>query len=195
MAERFAARAPGRVNLIGEHTDYNSGLALPFAIERGITVTAEPAARYSAHALDLGQQDEFVLPARATGWRAFVHGTVAELEADGYAVRPCRLTIEGDLPRGSGLSSSAALSVALALALLAVAGEEEPEDRRELAKLCSRVENFHVGAGTGLLDQLAALYGVARARGADRLRHARPRAGAARPARLHARDARLRRAA
>jgi galactokinase len=153
------ARAPGRVNLIGEHTDYNSGLALPFAIERGVTVTAEPAARYSAHALDLGQHDEFDLPARSTGWRAFVHGTIAELEADGYAVRPCRLTIEGDLPRGSGLSSSAALSVALALALLAVAGEEEPGDRRELAKLCSRVENDHVGAGTGLLDQLAALFG------------------------------------
>ena len=160
MTERVAARAPGRVNLIGEHTDYNSGLALPFAIERGITVTAEPAARYSAHALDLGEYDEFVLPARSTGWRAFVHGTLAELEAEGYRVRPCRLTIEGDLPRGSGLSSSAALSVALALALLAVAGEEEPEDRRELAKLCSRVENFHVGAGTGLLDQLAALYGA-----------------------------------
>jgi galactokinase len=159
MPERVAARAPGRVNLIGEHTDYNSGLALPFAIERGITVTAEPAARYSAHALDLGQHDEFDLPARTTGWRAFVHGTLAELEADGYAVRPCRLTIQGDLPRGSGLSSSAALSVALALALLAVAGEEEPDDRRELAKLCSRVENYHVGAGTGLLDQLAALYG------------------------------------
>jgi galactokinase len=154
------ARAPGRVNLIGEHTDYNCGLALPFAIERGITVTAEPAARYSADALDLGEHDEFVLPARSTGWRAFVRGTIAELEADGYAVRPCRLTIEGDLPRGSGLSSSAALSVALALALLAVAGEEEPDDRRELAKLCSRVENFHVGAATGLLDQLAALYGA-----------------------------------
>ncbi len=147
------------MNLIGEHTDYNTGLALPFAIERGVTVTAEPAARYSVHALDLGEHDEFDHPARSTGWRAFVHGTLAELEAEGYAVRPCRLTIEGDLPRGAGLSSSAALSVALALALLAVAGEEEPDDRRELAKLCSQVENYHVGAGTGLLDQLAALYG------------------------------------
>jgi galactokinase len=147
------------VNLIGEHTDYNSGLALPFAIDRGVTVTAEPAARYSAHARDLGEHDEFAGPARATGWRAFVRGTLAELEADGYTVRPCRITIEGDLPRGSGLSSSAALSVAVALALLAVAGEGEPEDRRELAKLCSRVENLHVGAGTGLLDQLAVLYG------------------------------------
>jgi galactokinase len=159
MPERVAARAPGRVNLIGEHTDYNAGLALPFAIERGVTVTAEPAGRYSAHAVDLGEHDEFVAPARSTGWRAFVHGTVAELEAEGFAVRPCRLTIEGDLPRGAGLSSSAALSVALALALLAVAGEEEPGDRRYLAKLCSRVENDHVGAATGLLDQLASLYG------------------------------------
>src|ERR671937_2769989 len=115
-ASRVQARGPGRVNLMGEHTDYNGGLALPFAIDRGVTVTAEPAARYTAHALDLGEHDEFERPARATGWRAFVRGMVAELEADGYAVRPCRLTIEGDLERGSGLSSSAALSTALALA-------------------------------------------------------------------------------
>ena len=64
---------------------------------------------------------------------------------------------EGDLPQGSGLSSSAALEAGLCLALLALAGEPEPDDRRELAKLCSRVENDWVGAQTGLLDQLAAL--------------------------------------
>jgi galactokinase len=154
------ARGPGRVNLIGEHTDYNDGLALPFAIDRGITVTAEPGtARFEAQALDLGERDEFAVPERATGWRAFVRGTVAELTAAGYAIPPCRLTVEGDLERGAGLSSSAALSTALALALLAAAGEDEPADRRELAKLCSRVENDWVGAETGLLDQLAALYG------------------------------------
>jgi galactokinase len=154
------ARGPGRVNLIGEHTDYNAGLALPFAIDRGVTVTAEPLRgdRVQARALDLGEEDEFALsaPERADGWRAFVRGTVAELAAAGHALRPCRLTIEGDLERGSGLSSSAALETALALALLAVAGESEP-DRRELARLCSRVENEWVGAETGLLDQLAAL--------------------------------------
>jgi galactokinase len=151
------------VNLIGEHTDYNAGLALPFAIARGVTVTAEPLAgdRIEAHALDLDESDEFPLAAveRAKGWRAFVRGTVAELTAAGYPLRPCRLEIEGDLDAGLGLSSSAALETALCLALLAVAGEDEPADRRELAKLCSRVENDWVGAETGLLDQLASLYG------------------------------------
>jgi galactokinase len=151
------------VNLIGEHTDYNGGLALPFAISRGITVTAEaaPGDRVIAHAHDIGEQDEFSLaaPERTDGWRAFVRGTVAELTAAGYELQPCRLTIEGDLERGAGLSSSAALSTALSLALLAVAGEDEPDDRRELAKLCSRVENDWVGAETGLLDQLASLCG------------------------------------
>jgi galactokinase len=163
LAERVQARGPGRVNLIGEHTDYNAGLALPFAIARGVTVTAEPASgdRVQARALDVGGDDDFPLaaPERTAGWRAFVRGTVAELSAAGYALRPCRLTIEGDLEQGLGLSSSAALETALCLALLAVAGEDEPADRRELAKLCSRVENDWVGAETGLLDQLASLYG------------------------------------
>jgi galactokinase len=163
LAERVQARGPGRVNLIGEHTDYNDGLALPFAIARGVTVTAEPLAgdRIEAHARDLGEHDEFALasPERVDGWRAFVRGTVAELTGAGYILRPCRLTIEGDLDRGAGLSSSAAMEAALSLALLAVAGEPEPDDRRELAKLCSRVENDWVGAETGLLDQLASLYG------------------------------------
>ena len=160
MADRVRARGPGRVNLIGEHTDYNGGLALPFAIDRGVTVTAEPLGgdRIEAHALDLGESDAFALAAaeRAEGWRAFVRGAVAELTAAGYALRPCRLEIESDLRQGVGLSSSAAMETALCLALLAVAGEAEP-DRRELAKLCSRVENDWVGAETGLLDQLASL--------------------------------------
>jgi galactokinase len=158
-----AAFGPGRVNLIGEHTDYNDGLCLPFAIARGVTVHAEAieGGRVEARAADLGEDDHFAAadPGRdSEGWRAFVRGTVGELGAAGHAVGGARLRIAGDLPRGSGLSSSAALSTALALALLALAGEEE-DDRRELAKLCSRVENDWVGAETGLLDQLAALFG------------------------------------
>jgi galactokinase len=161
MPDRVAARGPGRVNLIGEHTDYNQGLAMPFAIERGVTVTAAARDddRIAARALDLGESDDFPLGngEPGEGWRAFVRGTVGELRAAGHALRGATLEIAGDLPRGSGLSSSAAISTALCLALLALADEEPPGDLRELAKLCSRVENDWVGAQTGLLDQLAAL--------------------------------------
>ena len=156
------AFGPGRVNLIGEHTDYNDGLCLPFAIAAGVTVEAAdgPAGRIEAHALDLGETDAFAVgdPEPAEGWRAFVRGTVAELQRAGHALDGAVLRIRGDVPRGSGLSSSAALEVALALALLAHSGRAEP-DRRDLARLCSRVENDWVGAQTGLLDQLAALFG------------------------------------
>jgi galactokinase len=158
------AFGPGRVNLIGEHTDYNDGLCLPFAIGAGVTVEAAPGepGRIEAHALDLGETDAFALrhPGPADGWRAFVRGTAAELQRAGHALDGATLRIRGDVPRGSGLSSSAALEVALALALLAHSGRDEP-DRRDLAKLCSRVENDWAGAQTGLLDQLAALFGEA----------------------------------
>jgi galactokinase len=160
------AFAPGRVNLIGEHTDYNDGLCLPFAIERGVTVAADPLSGVAveAHALDLSERDRFELGAdlRAggpgAGWRRFVRGAVAELLREGIEVRPCRLRISGDVPRGAGLSSSAALSVSLCLALCAMAGGEQP-GRVELARLCSRIERDWCGADTGLLDQLASLFG------------------------------------
>ncbi|MEN3310906.1 MAG: galactokinase, partial [Actinomycetota bacterium] len=145
------AFGPGRVNLIGEHTDYNDGLAMPFAIERGVTVTATAADSWTVDALDFNQRDRFVTPGRAKGWKAFHRGMIAELGQAGYELQPAHLEITGDLPRGSGLSSSAALETALGLALLAMAGERPPEDLRELAKLCSRVENDWVGAETGLL--------------------------------------------
>jgi galactokinase len=155
------AFGPGRVNLIGEHTDYNGGLALPFAIREGVTVTATPLDGSELHAVatDLGEEDRFALdgPARAGGWRAFVRGVVAELHAEGLPVSPARLEIAGTVPQGSGLSSSAALEVALCLALLGPAGGDV--DRVRLARLCSRVENDWVGAQTGLLDQLASLLG------------------------------------
>jgi galactokinase len=154
------AFGPGRVNLIGEHTDYNGGLALPFAIDRGVTVEAERRAggEIRAEARDLGETDVFpaAAPEPADGWRAFVRGTVAELRTAGVPVPGARLAFSGDVPLGSGLSSSAALEAALCLAVLAVAGAAEP-DRTELARLCSRVENDWVGAETGLLDQLASL--------------------------------------
>src|SRR5438105_709575 len=160
--DRAAAFAPGRVNLIGEHTDYNDGRALPFAIAQGVTVRARRSDQpsISAHAGDLGEQDSFALDdrSRPRGWRAFVRGTVAELQDAGFALAGAQLEIGGDVPRGAGLSSSAALEVALCLALLALAGRSERSiERTELARLCARVENSWVGAETGLLDQLAAL--------------------------------------
>ena len=183
-SESSSAFAPGRVNLIGEHTDYNLGLALPFAIAEGVTVRAhalEPGPsgeeRVSAYAADLDQRDEFPLadvPA-AEGWRAFVRGIVAELRRAGIPVIGSSLEITGSLQQGAGLSSSAALEVALALALIDLAGAgpggrgasgaERPGasdelDRMDIARLCSRVENEWVGAQTGLLDQIASLYGA-----------------------------------
>ena len=162
MADPVTAFGPGRVNLIGEHTDYNNGLALPFAIGQGVTVTARPTGghRVTVHAADLGAHDSFDLPspARVSGWRAFARGISSELIAAGCRLTGARLEIRGSVPRGSGLSSSAALEVALALALAGAAGARPPE-RLELARLCSRVENDWVGAQTGLLDQMASLYG------------------------------------
>ena len=161
------AFGPGRVNLIGEHTDYNGGLSLPFAIADGVTVTATalPGDRIEAIAHDLGEHDDFGLaaPERVDGWRAFVRGIAAELAADGRPVPAARLEISGTLARGSGLSSSAALEVALCLALLGLAGAPPAgdADRLRLARLCSRVENDWVGAETGLLDQTASLLGRA----------------------------------
>jgi galactokinase len=156
---RAVAFGPGRANLIGEHTDYNGGLSLPFAIAEGVTVEAIALDGHEieAHAQDLGEVDRFPVrdPGPAEGWRAFVRGVAVELGA-----APARLTIRGTVPQGSGLSSSAALSVSLALALLALDGRDEGADRLELARLCSRVENEWVGAQTGLLDQIASLCGA-----------------------------------
>jgi galactokinase len=155
------AFAPGRVNLIGEHTDYNDGLALPFALTAGVTVTARRARdseTISVRAADLRQRDSFGLvdPGHVRGWRAFVRGAVIELQLAGHALTATDLTITGDVPRGRGLSSSAALEVAVCLALLGVAGRPVG-DRVALAKICSRIEREWVGAQTGLLDQLASL--------------------------------------
>jgi galactokinase len=182
--DRARAFAPGRGNLIGEHTDYNGGLALPFSISQGIVVAAQASSERSVRvrAVDFDEEDAFALEdrARVDGWRAFVRGTVAELSDAGTALPGASLQIGGDLPRGAGLSSSAALEVSLCLALLALSGERvealaearAPGDDRagvaapaagarrlEIARLCARVENDWVGAQTGLLDQLASLFG------------------------------------
>jgi len=157
------AFAPGRVNLIGEHTDYNDGFALAFAVQQGVVVRAEsiPGELILATALDLDESDSFpaAAPPSAAGWRAYVRGAVAELRAAGFAVTAARVEINGTLPMGSGLSSSAALEMALCLALLDLAGAGTP-DVIGLARLGQRIEHAWLGAQTGLLDQLACLAGA-----------------------------------
>jgi galactokinase len=155
------AFAPARVNLIGEHTDYNEGLALPFAIPLGVSVKAKATddRRVVVTALDLAESDHFSIdrPGAADGWRAFVRGAVVELGAAGFELSGARVSITGSVPRGAGLASSAALEVALSLALLTATSAQAP-DRLLLARLCARVENRWAGADTGLLDQIASLF-------------------------------------
>jgi galactokinase len=140
------AYGPGRVNLIGEHTDYNDGLCLPFAIERGVTVTAGLQDGGEIAAPDLEDDDRFL------------RGAVAELGRAGVELPGCRLAVASDLPHGAGLGSSAAFCVALTLSLYGVAGVDPPRPVR-LARLCSRIETEWAGQETGLLDQLASLLG------------------------------------
>ena len=140
------AFAPGRVNLIGEHTDYNDGLCLPFAVELGVTVTAEWQDGAEVTSPDLEDGDRFL------------EGTLAELRRAGVELPGVTLGIESDLPQRVGLSSSAALCIALALALYGAAGTDPPRPVR-LAQLSSRVESEWAGQQTGLLDQLASLLG------------------------------------
>jgi galactokinase len=164
---RVVAFGPGRANLIGEHTDYNDGLSLPFAIEQGVCVTAEATGGDDllVTAVDHGEHESFPLSGQTAerygDWRDFVRGAIGELAASGLELRGGEIAIEGSVAEGSGLSSSAALEVALCLALRGLAGATEAEDRVALARLCSRIENDWVGAHTGLLDQLASLLGSA----------------------------------
>ncbi len=158
------AFAPGRVNLIGEHTDYNGGLALPFAIGSGVTVTVAAADgnEVDVHAADLDEHDSFSAesPAAVDGWRAYVRGAFAVLAQAGVRPGGASITIRSDLPRGIGVSSSAALGVALCLALTELAAEPLL-DPLAMARLCQTIEQRWVGAQTGLLDQLASLHGAA----------------------------------
>lgn len=161
-AQQVVAHAPGRANILGEHTDHQRGLVMPFALARGITVTGVRTGARSAEvlALDVGAEDRFPLdavPGAGPGdWRAYVRGALAEMERSAGPLPGMRLTVTGDLPMGAGLSSSAALGSAVALAALALAGAEEME-RFLLAAVLRRVEWEWAGVRTGLMDQLAVL--------------------------------------
>ena len=159
---QLVAEAPGRVNLIGEHTDYNEGHVLPLAIDRTVAVAAAPQAEVvQAYSLDYDQDDSFSLaearPLPEGGWRNYVRGVAWALWEAGHPLCGLQLALAGDVPIGAGLSSSAALEVAVAAAFAAAGGIHL--DPRDLALLAQRAENGFVGVQCGVMDQFAAVFG------------------------------------
>jgi galactokinase len=157
-------RAPGRVNLIGEYTDFNLGYVLPAAIDREIRIAFVPTddRRVILHRLgnhQLGAFDLDHLPGRSGGWLDYAVGTAWALSAAGHRLRGLRGVIGSNLPTGAGLSSSAAIELAIAHALLADGGQA-PEPM-SLAQLAQRAENDFVGVQSGLMDQFAVACGRA----------------------------------
>lgn len=158
-------RAPGRVNLIGEHTDYNDGFVMPAAIDLSVFVRVSPRAdrKLEIRSESFSDQIEFDLdepnPAPRHHWSDYPVGVAVMLQRAGHRLRGAHLAIRGEVPLGSGLSSSAALEVATACAL--IANSELTIDRRELALLCQKAENEFVGAHVGIMDQFIALFGEA----------------------------------
>ena len=156
-------RAPGRVNLIGEHTDYNDGFVMPAAIEYEARVAA--AARTDSlirfYAFDLDESAEFDLDAPTPArhhWSDYAFGVALTLRQAGHAIGGADIVMSSSVPFGSGLSSSAAFEVSVGYALLALSGLEI--DPVELAKLCQKAENEYVGMRCGIMDQFISANGA-----------------------------------
>ena len=159
-----AIRAPGRVNLIGDHTDYNAGFVLPLAIDRECVVHADattdgnvvvPSGQLPGEVSVLA--DGSVDPAALTGWGAYVAGVVCVLAQRGRPAVGVAATVSSTVPVGAGLSSSAALEVALAVALCDAASFSLPP--LELARACQEAEHIATGVPCGIMDQLTAVAG------------------------------------
>jgi len=157
-------RAPGRVNLIGEHTDYNDGFVMPAAI--GFYTWVAAAKRedrvLEAYSDRFDEKVTFSLDALAgpprRHWSDFIRGVAATLQGAGHSISGANLVIHGEVPLGAGLSSSASLEVATALAFTVSSGIAVP--RLELAKLCQAAEHEYVGTRCGIMDQFIASFGV-----------------------------------
>lgn len=176
-APEYIARAPGRVNIIGEHTDYSEGLVMPAAIDRDVAVAfcpiEEPCVRI--HALDVGEYAEIRLDGRgdsahASNWSLYVAGVAQALARRGVPVGGMNALFCGDVPAGAGLSSSAALELASAFALMAAASGIEGVPalppagvgrRREIALACQEAEHIAVAVKCGIMDQMASALGNA----------------------------------
>lgn len=161
-APAIIVRAPGRINLIGEHTDYNEGFVLPAAIDRAVWFAVSPRDDQKIHfqALDLGEEfngDLKALQKSSLGWPNYLLGCFSELLRDGHKVGGVNVVFGGDIPSGAGLSSSAALESGMLYALneLYQLGLSRPS----LARLAQRAENNFVGMKCGIMDMFASLLG------------------------------------
>jgi galactokinase len=158
-------RAPGRVNLIGEHTDYNEGFVLPAAIELYVWVAIAPRqdSKFCVRSLNFCETAEMDLQvggsSRRGHWSDYVFGVAVTLVRRGHQLRGANLLVHGEVPIGAGLSSSAAIEVACGLALVGLSGS--PLHPVELAKICRRAENEYVGARVGIMDQFVSCCGRA----------------------------------
>jgi galactokinase len=155
--------APGRVNLIGEHTDYAEGFVMPAAIDFATLAAISPRddGKVVLFAENFGEEKSFpadALPTKPTGqWSDYPLGVLAILAGEGYKIPALSLSLWGDVPLGSGLSSSAAVEVATALAVSSLIGANIPGP--QMARLCQRVENEYVGANSGIMDQFISANG------------------------------------
>ena len=163
MEKSVVAFAPGRVELLGNHTDYNEGLALAAAIDRGVTIRAEKidAERIEISSETNQRQVKMSLNnlhrLEEESWANYAIGVLKLLRSTGFVIGGLRLRVDSNLPLGSGLSSSAAFEIATAVAALALFGfSMEP---MALAQLCQKAENEFVGVRCGLLDQASSVFG------------------------------------
>lgn len=170
MSERFGgearslvrASAPGRVNLIGGHTDYNDGFVLPIAIDRRTDVAVRPRTDRTVrgHSTNFDETREFSLdapPTDGSSWLGYVEGIARRLGREAPSVHGLDIVVSGDVPLGGGLSSSASLELAVATALTEAWGIDR--SRTELADLCWRVEREFVGVECGIMDQFVVALG------------------------------------
>ena len=155
------AFSPGRVNLVGEHTDYNDGFVLPMAIEEGIAAAFAPNddAVLRVHACDIGETKEVPIAAlqgdrvRTSGWFRYVAGLAWTMNASGMPIVGTTMTLAANLPSGAGLSSSAALELVTGRALATVARLEW--DPRRMSQIAQRAEQEFAGVACGIMDQMA----------------------------------------
>lgn len=155
--------APGRVNLIGEHTDYNGGFVFPGAVEKGILAEIKPngTSQVRAYSIDLKDYVEFDLgdaEAPSASWAKYIYGVCREMQKLGVEVKGFNTAFAGDVPLGAGMSSSAALESCYATAINELFAEGKI-DKMELARVGQRTEHNYVGVMCGIMDQFASIHG------------------------------------